>query len=43
MSPTTKISPRSTNHATSANINPEETPFEALAGICSVLVVGRSF
>jgi signal peptidase I len=40
MSPTTKISPGSTNRAVSANINREETPLEALAGICSVLVVG---
>jgi signal peptidase I len=40
MSPTTKISPGSTNRAASANLNREETPIEALAGICSVLVVG---
>ena len=40
MSPATKISPGSTKGAASANINREETPFEALAGICSVLVVG---
>ncbi len=40
MSPTTKISPGSTNRAASANIDRKETPFEALAGICSVLVVG---
>jgi signal peptidase I len=40
MSPTMKISPGSTNRAASANINREETPFEALASICSVLVVG---
>jgi len=40
MSPTTKISPGSTNRAASANIDREETPFEALASICSVLVVG---
>src|ERR1700690_4181239 len=40
MSPTTKISSGSTNRAASANINREETPFEALASICSVLVVG---
>ncbi len=40
MSPTTKISPGSTNRTASAKINREETPFEALAGICSVLVVG---
>jgi signal peptidase I len=40
MSPTTKISPDSTNRAASAKSNREETPFEAMAGICSVLVVG---
>lgn len=40
MSPTTKISPGSTNRAASANIDREETPLEALASICSVLVVG---
>jgi len=40
MSPTTKISPGSTKRAASANINREETPFEALSSICSVLVVG---
>ncbi len=40
MSPTTKISPGSTNRAASAKINREETPWEALASICSVLVVG---
>jgi signal peptidase I len=40
MCPATKISPGSTNRAASANSNREETPFEALAGICSVLVVG---
>ena len=40
MSPTTKNSPGSTKRAASANINREETPFEALSGICSVLVVG---
>jgi len=40
MSPTTKISPGSATRAASANIHREETPFEALAGICSVLVVG---
>jgi signal peptidase I len=40
MSPTTKISPGSTKRAASANVNREETPFEALASICSVLVVG---
>jgi len=36
----TKSSPVSTKPAASANVNREETPFEALAGICSVLVVG---
>jgi signal peptidase I len=40
MRPATKISPVSTKPAASANINQEETPFEALASICSVLVVG---
>ena len=40
MSPTTKISPGSTKRAASANTNREETPFEALSSICSVLVVG---
>ena len=40
MSPTTRISPGSTNRAASANIKRAETPFEALASICSVLVVG---
>jgi len=40
MSPATKISPVSTKPAASANINREETPFEALASICSVLAVG---
>jgi signal peptidase I len=39
MSSTTKISPGSMKRAASANVNREETPFEALAGICSVLVV----
>ena len=37
---TTKISPVSKKPAASANTNREETPFEALASICSVLVVG---
>ena len=37
---TTKISPDSKKPAASADINREETPFEALASICSVLVVG---
>ena len=40
MSPATKISHVSTKPAASAKINQEETPFEALASICSVLVVG---
>lgn len=40
MSSATKISPDSAVPAPSANVNREETPFEALAGICSVLVVG---
>jgi signal peptidase I len=40
MSPATKISPVATKPAASAKINQEETPFEALASICSVLVVG---
>ena len=40
MNPTRKLSPDSTKRAASANIHREETPFEALAGICSVLVVG---
>jgi signal peptidase I len=40
MSPKTKFSGTSTNRAPSGNKNREETPFEALASICSVLVVG---
>lgn len=40
MRPATKISPVSTKPAASVNINREETPFEALSSICSVLVVG---
>src|SRR5579859_1210252 len=40
MSSARKRSPVSTKPAASANINREETPFEALASICSVLVVG---
>ena len=40
MSPTTKIPTASTKRPASANIKRDETPFEALAGICSVLVVG---
>lgn len=40
MSSATKISAASAKRAASASINREETPFEALASICSVLVVG---
>ena len=40
MNPATKIPPVSTKAAASADINREETPFESLASICSVLVVG---
>src|ERR1700761_7487695 len=40
MSSARKRSPVSTKPAASANSNREETPFEALASICSVLVVG---
>src|SRR5579859_4951522 len=40
MSPAMKISPDPAKPAASANINRKETPFEALASICSVLVVG---
>ena len=40
MNRTRKNSTESTMRAASANINREETPFEALASICSVLVVG---
>src|SRR5580698_11154785 len=40
MSSATKRSPVSRRPAASAQINREETPFEALASICSVLVVG---
>jgi len=40
MSSTRKISPGSTKRTASTSINREETPFEALASICSVLVVG---
>jgi signal peptidase I len=36
----TKAFPVSTKPAAAANAKREETPFEALAGICSVLVVG---
>ena len=39
MSRATRISPVSTKPAASASIHREETPFEALASICSVLVV----
>ena len=40
MNPATKSSPVVTKSAASADINREETPFESLASICSVLVVG---
>ena len=40
MSPATKSSPGSTKRAAAGGTHPDETPFEALAGICSVLVVG---
>ena len=40
MRPATNISPVSTKPAASAKIDQKETPFEALASICSVLVVG---
>jgi signal peptidase I len=40
MSSAREISPVSTKPAASAKMNREETPFEALASICSVLVVG---
>src|ERR1700686_917786 len=40
MSSATERSPVSTKPAASAKINREETPFEALASICSVLGVG---
>jgi signal peptidase I len=40
MSPTRKTSPDPAKRAASADLNREETPFEALASICSVLVVG---
>lgn len=40
MSPAANISPVSTKSAASAEINREETPFESLASICLVLVVG---
>ena len=40
MNPATKISPVLTMSAASADINRGETPFESLASICLVLVVG---
>ena len=40
MNPATKMSAVSTESVVSADINREETPFESLASICSVLVVG---
>jgi len=40
MSPATKISAGSTKSAAAADTHPGETPFEALASTCSVLVVG---
>ncbi len=40
MGPTAKTSSGSTKRAASAKVHQEETPFEALASICSVLVVG---
>ena len=40
MSPATKISSGSTKRSAAADNHPDETPFEALASICSVLVVG---
>jgi signal peptidase I len=40
MRPTKKISPGPTERAASTRIDREETPFEAMASICSVLVVG---
>ena len=40
MSSATKISSDSTKRPAAGNVNREETPFEALASICSVLVVG---
>ncbi len=40
MSPAANISPVSTKPSASARINQNETPFEAIASICSVLVVG---
>ena len=40
MSPATKISPGSTKRSAAADTHPNETFFEALASICSALVVG---
>jgi signal peptidase I len=40
MSAATKIPPASTKPAASAKVDQDETPLEALASICSVLVVG---
>lgn len=40
MGRTKRIAPVSKQPASSASVNQEETPFEALASICSVLVVG---
>ena len=40
MSPAAKTSPGSTNPAAIASMNRDETPFEMLSSICSVLVVG---
>lgn len=40
MSSTTKIAPGATKRTVPASSKREETPFEALASICSVLVVG---
>ncbi|HVZ83676.1 MAG TPA: signal peptidase I [Terracidiphilus sp.] len=40
MSPTAKNSPGSTKPADLSSTNRDETPFEALSSICSVLVVG---
>jgi signal peptidase I len=40
MRPSTKISPVSMKPAASASIDQKETPLEALASICSILVVG---
>ncbi len=40
MGPTTKISPGSTKPPATTSANRDETPFEALASMCTVLVVG---